>query len=286
MAKYILGDKEVTEGEFNKQVFSKVEPFFLDEIVSVSFTPKSDAETEEIIKEIRKIAGKKDKTEEKLEDILKRNMNIGAPNYEIIVDKAYDFKLPYSGTVSHTGGTVFEKVQNTTTKPYTVEEQLKLVGELAEKIREKQNKTNNTVHNYLDSFKPTTITAYWQEKVKQQSELGKGVSTNPQIYNNPLKQIIPNQFGKKETNNKVNYEELDWDYIDGMSLRMSKNLDKYPPKNWQRKMDIKKLAEASIRHARKIIQEIENDEESLQDHAIALGCNGMMINFQLKNNAG
>lgn len=91
------------------------------------------------------------------------------------------------------------------------------------------------------------------------------------------------EIGKKETENKINYEELDWDYIDGMSLRMSKNLDKYPSKNWQKKMDIKKLAEASIRHARKIIQEIENDEETLQEHAIALGCNGMMINYQLKN---
>ncbi len=90
--------------------------------------------------------------------------------------------------------------------------------------------------------------------------------------------------GIKETENKVNYGELDWDYIDNMSLRMSKNLDKYPPKNWQKKMEIQELAKSAIRHARKILQEIDNDEETLQQHATALGCNGMMINYQLKNN--
>lgn len=106
------------------------------------------------------------------------------------------------------------------------------------------------------------------------------------LYDNPnyLKYHSDNykHTGIKESNGKINYEELDWDYIDSMALRMSKNIEKYPPKNWQKKMDIKKLAEASIRHARKIIQEIENDEESLQEHATALGCNGMMINYQLK----
>ena len=88
--------------------------------------------------------------------------------------------------------------------------------------------------------------------------------------------------GVKETEGKVNYGELDFDYIDSMALRMSKNLEKYPPKNWQKKMDIEELAKSAIRHARKILQQIENDEETLEEHAIALGCNGMMINYQLK----
>lgn len=100
----------------------------------------------------------------------------------------------------------------------------------------------------------------------------------------PKDSEIHKERGVKESNGKINYEELDWDYIDLMSLRMNKNLEKYPPKNWQKKMNIKKLAEASIRHARKILQQIKNDEETLEEHAIALGCNGMMINYQLKNN--
>ena len=88
--------------------------------------------------------------------------------------------------------------------------------------------------------------------------------------------------GKKETEGKTNYEELDWDYIDAVADRMSSN-KKYPPKNWQKPMDVKKLAESAMRHARKILQEIDGDEESLQDHAVALACNGQMVNFQLKN---
>lgn len=121
---------------------------------------------------------------------------------------------------------------------------------------------------------------------KEESIDGKPCIALP--YNYTQKDIEESELklkerGIKESNGKINYEELDWDYIDLMVLRMSKNLEKYPPKNWQKKMNIKKLAEASIRHARKIIQEIENDEESLQEHSIALGCNGMMINFQLKN---
>ena len=102
--------------------------------------------------------------------------------------------------------------------------------------------------------------------------------------NKVLKYDSKEDIGVKETENKVNYGELDWDYIDNMSLRMSKNLDKYPPKNWQKKLDIQELAKSAIRHARKILQEIDNDEETLQQHATALGCNGMMINYQLKNN--
>ena len=95
--------------------------------------------------------------------------------------------------------------------------------------------------------------------------------------------LISAKEGIKETENKVNYEELDWDYIDNMAERMSKNLAKYPPNNWKKKMEIKELAKSAIRHARKILQEIDGDEETLQEHSTALGCNGMMINYQLKN---
>lgn len=88
--------------------------------------------------------------------------------------------------------------------------------------------------------------------------------------------------GKKETGNKVDYGEIDWDYIDSMALRMKENT-KYPSENWKKPMDIKELAKSVIRHARKILQPIEGDEETLEEHAVALGCNGFMINYQLKN---
>jgi hypothetical protein len=48
-------------------------------------------------------------------------------------------------------------------------------------------------------------------------------------------------------------------------------------------MDVKELAKSAIRHARKILQPVEGDKESLEEHAVALACNGQMINYQLKN---
>lgn len=89
--------------------------------------------------------------------------------------------------------------------------------------------------------------------------------------------------GKKENEGKVSYSEIDWDYIDAMSDRMDENT-KYPPKNYEKGMDIKELAKATIRHARKILQPIEGDPESAVDHALAIGTNGMMIHYQVKNN--
>lgn len=112
------------------------------------------------------------------------------------------------------------------------------------------------------------------------------IEFNINISNSEFQSWINNQkskesFGYKEEDNKTKYSELDWDYIDSMSNRMSSNT-KYPSDNWKKEMDIKKLAESAMRHARKILQAVDGDEESLQDHAVALGCNGMMINYQIK----
>lgn len=166
MAKYILNNKEVTQEEFDKQVFKGVDdhPFYLDEIVSVSFTPKSDAETEEILKEIRKIAGKRNKTEETLEDILKRNMNIGSQT-RLDKTKLGEWQVTSNWNPNHTGGTVFEKVQDQSIN------------------------SNNTVYNYLDSLKPTTITTDWQEKAKKQVNLGKGIPMPPDPSQNQISKV-------------------------------------------------------------------------------------------------
>lgn len=88
--------------------------------------------------------------------------------------------------------------------------------------------------------------------------------------------------GKKENEGKVSYDEIDWDFIDEMSKRMDANT-KYPPLNYQKGMDVKELAKAAIRHARKILQPIEGDEETTEDHALAIGSNAMMMFYQVKN---
>ncbi len=88
----------------------------------------------------------------------------------------------------------------------------------------------------------------------------------------------------KESNGKVDYSDLDWDYLDAICERIASNNFKYEKDNWKKPLDIRELAVAAIRHARKILQPVEGDSESLEDHAVALGCNGMFINYQLRNN--
>lgn len=124
----------------------------------------------------------------------------------------------------------------------------------------------------------------FKEKYRDNIKKGEFYSMlpNPDLLDSIAKNI-KSEEGKKISNNKVDYGELDWDYIDEMALRMSKNTD-YPPENWKKPMDIKELAKASIRHARKILQGVEEDKETFEDHAKALGCNGMMIHYQLKHN--
>lgn len=85
----------------------------------------------------------------------------------------------------------------------------------------------------------------------------------------------------KESEGKVDYTEIDWDFLDGICNRISSNT-KYPKYNWQKDIDIKELAAASIRHARKILQPIEGDPETIEDHTLAIACNAMFMHYQLK----
>lgn len=88
--------------------------------------------------------------------------------------------------------------------------------------------------------------------------------------------------GKKESENKVDYTELDWDFIDAMALRM-KNESKYPKDNWKKPIDVIELIKPIMRHSRKIIQSIPGDKESNYDHLLAISLNAMMAAYQLKN---
>lgn len=52
MAKYVLGDKEVSEEEFYKEMF-KSESFFLDEVISNSFPANKDKTEEKLLEELQ-----------------------------------------------------------------------------------------------------------------------------------------------------------------------------------------------------------------------------------------
>lgn len=88
--------------------------------------------------------------------------------------------------------------------------------------------------------------------------------------------------GLKESNGKISYQEIDWDFIDLIARRMNQNKEKYPINNWKKPMDIQLLMDASLRHLRKMQQPIIDDTESFQKHLAAVCCNMMFINYQLK----
>lgn len=91
-------------------------------------------------------------------------------------------------------------------------------------------------------------------------------------------------MGEKETEGKVSYQEIDWRYITMMANRMNQNKVKYGKDNYKLPMDIDLLKDALLRHVIAILQPKANDGDSFEDHLAAIGCNAMIINYQIKNN--
>jgi hypothetical protein len=90
--------------------------------------------------------------------------------------------------------------------------------------------------------------------------------------------------GVKETNGKVDYSEINLGILDLMAERFTANKHKYPKGNMKKPIDVKSLEWALFRHVKKMIQPIEEDEETYKDHLSAVLCNASMILDQLKNN--
>jgi hypothetical protein len=89
-------------------------------------------------------------------------------------------------------------------------------------------------------------------------------------------------IGIKESNGKKDYSEINLEILDLMADRFAANKHKYPKGNMKKPIDIKSLEWALFRHIKKLVQPIENDEESYIDHLSAILCNASMILDQLK----
>lgn len=88
--------------------------------------------------------------------------------------------------------------------------------------------------------------------------------------------------GLKESENKLNYE-LDWDFIEEMAFRMSKNKGKYPPYNWKNSIELEKLKQSLFRHVKEIMSGNMKDDGDEFGHLAATALNAMFIYYQLKN---
>jgi len=95
-------------------------------------------------------------------------------------------------------------------------------------------------------------------------------------------EVVKPETGVKESNGKLDYSEINFDLLDLMANRFMQNKHKYPKGNMLKKIDIKELEWAAFRHLRKMIQPIENDVETYEDHLSAVACNISMILNQLK----
>lgn len=88
--------------------------------------------------------------------------------------------------------------------------------------------------------------------------------------------------GYKEFENKLNYE-LDWNFIQSIAERMSENKNKYPPYNWQRKMDTEKIKQALFRHVLEIMKGNLQDDNRKLGHLEAVALNVMFLFYHEYN---
>jgi len=155
-------------------------------------------------------------------------------------------------------------------------------------IEEGQKQLNQLVKDFggipLEIKIPQHIEDQW-EKDKQTLQKNYGeVRTNESCEPCDVKlSYIGKIEGVKETEGKLDYE-LDWNFLTQMAERMSTNKGKYPPYNWQKKMDVEKLKQAMFRHVLEVMNGNYEDDGRLFGHIEAISCNAMLINYQLKNN--
>jgi len=93
-----------------------------------------------------------------------------------------------------------------------------------------------------------------------------------------------NEFeGIKESDGKLNYE-LDFEFIQAMAERMSKNKNKYPPYNWKKPIDVESLKQSLFRHTIEVMKGTYSEDGRDYAHFESIALNCMMIVYQLKHN--
>lgn len=108
------------------------------------------------------------------------------------------------------------------------------------------------------------------------------------MQNNKTINIVRNDINKgiKETTFKRDYSDINLKMLDIMADRFDSNRFKYPKGNNKKHIEIDQLTWAMFRHIRKILQPIDEDDESLKEHLAAIACNVSMIidQLELQNN--
>lgn len=121
------------------------------------------------------------------------------------------------------------------------------------------------------------------DEAREQSELGNRHKADDYKYSVTIDGKLPDMtLGVKETENKVDYSEINLGILDIMAERFTANKEKYPKGNMKKYIDKENLEWALFRHIKKMISPIENDPENYEEHLAAVLCNASMILDQLK----
>ena len=103
-----------------------------------------------------------------------------------------------------------------------------------------------------------------------------------------IEERIEENKGIKDFQNKVSYQEIDWNFITAMAKRLNSNKvqfgGKYENNNWKLDIDLKEIQDALIRHFIALVQPNPEDSESSLDHLAAIGINCQILYFHLKKN--
>lgn len=95
---------------------------------------------------------------------------------------------------------------------------------------------------------------------------------------------LNNTVGKKEIDGKLDYSEINFRLLDLMAKRFMDNKHKYSKGNTLKDINKDDILWAAFRHIRKMIQPIENDPETYEDHLTAVATNMSIILDQLDKN--
>jgi hypothetical protein len=137
--------------------------------------------------------------------------------------------------------------------------------------RHKAGEKMTYLDEVLDNFREDDSPAIkFAERLAQQDERLK-----------EIKDLAKN--GVKETEGKVDYSEIDWDFIESQAKRMNKNKNKYPAGNFKKKMNVEELKQSLLRHVLEVLKGNYEDDGDELGHLAAIALNAQMINYQLKN---
>lgn len=308
MAIYKIGNKEVTEEEFYKQLpkgcvgtvylnepneeITIKQPFFLDEVVDNLPGHKTISD------------------EELLKGLLKPHLIGGELRDEWQVKAKWDS--------SNTGGTVFEKVQDHTLSDYLSNTTVKfkildlsdsnpldayndIVGHSTRHKASSQgiqndiqsqnpNKTKSLIEQYTEIRDKEELEALKKQLID--SDLFISLEDSTLIFTAKTKEElqplidrfnnIDSKVGVKETEGKLDYSEINFELLDLMAKRFMDNKVKYPKGNTLKEINKDDILWAAFRHIRKMIKPEKNDPETYEDHLAAIATNMSIILDQLE----